>query len=227
MTMNQETNRTDCHARAHGPPGAGPGYGFQRSRRSSGFRGANVPSLQRQERQKQNRAPPKVTEAGRWLVASRLAIQPRDDGPGAQQQTDDQQTQLRTFHPQYVRGKLLEQLILPQEIPFRFDTRKSWRKRVGFFAQFPVHARTVRDKYRQDEQDHEADQPQKQVTQGEAGEEPDTPRRDLGAKGRGHSLALNEQEMNADEPHKRQRQDDNVQREEAVQRIGGHVRATP
>src|SRR6266508_2357088 len=81
MTMKEETDSNDRRARAQSPPGAGPGYGFYRGRRRGGLGGANVPSLQRQERQKQDCAPSKVTEAGRWLVALRLSIQPRNYRP--------------------------------------------------------------------------------------------------------------------------------------------------
>src|SRR6266540_3981340 len=108
MAMKKETNSNDRHTRAQGPPTAGPGDGFQRSRISGRLSSPNVPGFQRQERQKQNCAPSKVAEAGRRLVALGLAIQPRDDGPDAQQNTDDQQTQLRSFHPEQVGRKLLE-----------------------------------------------------------------------------------------------------------------------
>ena len=86
---------------------------------------------------------------------------------------DHEQTDLRSLETEKMRREFLQQLILPEEIPFRFDPGIGGRERVGFLAQFPIHsrnARAVRQENREREQQHQAGEPEQEIAQREARE---------------------------------------------------------
>src|SRR4030095_12235609 len=91
---------------------------------------SDVPTHERQVGQKKNRRPTEIAEWRRWFVVIRAPIEPRNDRPNAEQQCDQQQTNLRTSKTKEMGRKFLQQLILPQEIPFRFDARVRRRERI-------------------------------------------------------------------------------------------------
>ena len=189
------SNNNDDRSRGQSPPCANPCDVMDRSQFTACSARTNVPAGQGEKRQKQDRGPTEVAESRRRLVVIGASIEPGNNGPNAEQNCNQQQTNLRPFQTKEVRRKFLSQLILPEEIPFRFYSGICRGERICFLAQFPIHSRNARSvgkKNRQRGQRHQTGQPQQQIAQREAGKKLHAAWGNFFPYGWRHSLALNQ-----------------------------------
>ena len=155
-------------------------------------------------RDEEDRTHTEVTEGGRVLAAPRLSIQPRDDRPDAQQDSHEQEAHLRSLQPQQVRRKLSKQLIDPEEVPLRLDSRKAGARGSAFCPSShstPGNAGAVGQQQRQRQQRRSG---RSTTSAGRAARssERTSCRAAAGSRpiGQRHALALNEDQVATDHP---------------------------